>query len=414
MQQWLSGMYAGQGQNITPWGAQTSTPGVMIDPITGQEYRSWVNQTVLPEDVQAQLEAQQSAGREQAQFGQGLWGNVEGAYGSPLNDWGQYSPIQNVDPTLSGMQMPRYLEGPGQTGMAQLPGQLQRTGPELDPSQQYYQSAEDAIYGQFERRAEPRMEQEMSALDTALRNQGLTPGDEAYDYQMNQMRQAQDDARLGAQYQATMGAGGEASRMLGMDAATRAQLFGENRDIFSGDMGLAGQQYDMMADQFRQGLSSDQMTNAARNQAFQDALNYGNALYGQQIGSAGLSGANREQQIAEELMRRDRPYAEYQSVMPGQIPQGGMPGAGGGYGGGPQLMDAYNNAFNQNAAQQSAQMAGNQNYLNLGLNAVGALGGWFGGGGGGGGTPTQPTGTFNSASNFTSPTTGYWGQPGQY
>ncbi len=351
-EQWLDQMFASQGQNITPWGTVTNTPYMTVDPITGQQRMSWAQQTTLPEDLQAAVENQQNLQRQQSEYASGAYGGLLDQYQNPLDTSG-FTQYGNLSPTYDPSQLidygqPAYGDIPGMGNVPQAFGQV---GPELDPSQRYLQSAEDAIYGQFERRAEPRFEQQMSALDTQLRNQGLTPGSEAYDYQMSQLRQSQDDARLGAQYQATQGAGAEASRMLGMDQSTRGQLNQELNQIF-------GQQ-----------LASGQMSDSQRAQAFGEqmtAAQYANALRQQQLGEQGINfdqqfrsgsfaNTQRDQQLREEMQLRNLPMQEY-GQLAGQMIPGSAPTSGGGYGGqGPNYANAYANAYDQNFNQQAQQ-----------------------------------------------------------
>ena len=120
------------------------------------------------------------------------------------------------------------VNAPGQYNAGDIQRGVQTEGPELDPSQRYYQQANDAIYNQWADRALPQQERDTDRMRTQLYNMGFKEGDEGYDRELEKLRQTQGDAQRQAQYQATIGAGAEAQRMLGMDAATRGQLFGEN------------------------------------------------------------------------------------------------------------------------------------------------------------------------------------------
>jgi hypothetical protein len=283
----------------------------------GENVTQWQQDVTLTPEQQQSLDYQQQLQAQRSGLAGGLYDRMASEYADPA-DWSNYAQLRDVDPTITGGGLPQFTGPADPTGMAQLPGQLQRTGPELDPSQRYYQDAEDAIYGQFERRQEPRMAQQMAATETALRNQGLRPGDEAYDYQMQQLQQQQDDARLGAQYQATMGAGQEAGRMLGMDAATRGQLFGENQAIGGFDLARAGQEYGMMSDQYRQDIQGRQMENELAQQQYQNQMQNEIAQFDQQLASAGYTAQQRQQQIAEEMQRRGYTLNEINAILTGQ------------------------------------------------------------------------------------------------
>jgi hypothetical protein len=82
----------------------------------------------------------------------------------------------------------------------------------------YYQDeAGDALYNRATSRLDPRWEQKNEALESQLRNQGLRPGDEAYDRAIEEQGFQETDAYNQAQWQATAGAGAEGGRMQGMD-----------------------------------------------------------------------------------------------------------------------------------------------------------------------------------------------------
>ncbi len=254
----------------TPWGQQTWTESP-----NGQ----WSSTIQLSPDQQAALDAQMGLTAGRSGIASGMLGRVANEYGQ-APDYSQY------------------------TGYADTP-----QGMTLDPSSRYYDEAGDAVYGQFERRMEPRFEQASAAMDAQLRNQGLRPGDQAYDYQMSQLMQGQDDARLQAMDQATRVAGAEASRMYGMDAD---------------------------AERLR---------------------------YGQAMDSAGYQNQLRQAQIAEDMQRRGYSLNEINALLTGQ--QIGMPQMPGfqraGYTSGPNYMGAaqaqYQGALDQYSAQQ-AQLGG--------------------------------------------------------
>jgi hypothetical protein len=99
---------------------------------------------------------------------------------------------------------------------------------------------------------------------------------------MEQMRQSQTDARNQASYDATIGAGSEASRMQGMD------------------------------------LSSGQFANSAAQQALQQQLAIGSQKYGQNMQSSNYQNQLRQQQIAEEMQKRGFSLNEINALLSGQ------------------------------------------------------------------------------------------------
>ncbi len=189
--------YANRPTQTTPWGTVDWTAGSMIDPSSGKPVTSWEQAMTLNPESQAALDAQMRLGTQRSELAGSKYGQMEDEFGQPIS-FGGATP----------------LAGAPEAGS-------------FDSSSRYYDEAGDAIYGQFERRMEPRFAQQKAAMETQLRNQGLVPGTEAYDYQLNQLQQQQEDSRQGAQYQATQGAGAEAQRMLGMDVTAQGTEFGQ-------------------------------------------------------------------------------------------------------------------------------------------------------------------------------------------
>ncbi len=189
--------YANRPTQNTPWGSMDWTTGSVIDPSTGKPTTQWTQDMTLNPASQRALDDQMRLTEQRSGLAGGMYDRMAGEFGQPI-DFGGANPLQ--------------------------------TGPEagsFDSSSRYYDEAGDAIYGQFERRMEPRFAQQKAAMETQLRNQGLVPGTEAYDYQLNQMQQQQEDSRQGAAYQSTIGAGQEAQRMLGMDMGAQGQEFAQ-------------------------------------------------------------------------------------------------------------------------------------------------------------------------------------------
>lgn len=266
--------WANRPNQQTPWGSVSWDANRGYDPATGEAITRWDQTLSLTPEQQRSLDSQQALQENRSGLANSLYDRLETEYADPV-DWSQFTEYGDNPQAAQVEALQRGLSTEGLT--------------ELDPSQRYRQDAEDAIYGQFERRMEPQMENQMAALDTQLRNQGLRPGTEAYDYQMQQLRQSQGDQRTGAQYQATMGAGQEAQRMLGMDASTRAQEFGERGAQGQFANQATGQQYGMASQEFGQNLQTS---------------NYQNQI--------------RQQQMAEEMMRRGWTLNEVNAILTGQ------------------------------------------------------------------------------------------------
>lgn len=240
----------------TPWGQQTWSVTPQWDAATGQYINTWAQNTNLTPEAQQALDSQMALQQSRSDLAQDLTGRMESEYQTPM-DWGGFTDLS------------------GTVG----PEKLQRS---IGNTPDYIKSAEDAIYGQWSSRQEPRMQQDMDRMRTQLYNQGLVEGDQAYNDALQRMSQDQNDARQQAQYQATIGAGQEAQRMQGMDV--QSGNFANN---------AAGQQYqqNMQSAGFQNQLRQQQIAEAMQQRGF--TLNEINAiLNGQQVAMPSMPGFN--------------------------------------------------------------------------------------------------------------------------
>ena len=138
----------------------------------------------------------------------------------------------------------------------------------------------------------PQMERQRAALETQLRNQGLTPGSEAYDNAMGDMddqqgeirsRMAQDAMQLGAE---------EQQRQFGREIATRQQGGVEAMDEYGRRMGSAVQQNAQQYQEFQQ----NQQNEAQR--------------FDQELQAAGFSDAQRAQMVQQRLADNEQQFMQ--------------------------------------------------------------------------------------------------------
>jgi hypothetical protein len=276
--------WANRPDQFTPWGSQTWQNQQVWDPSTQQYLNRWAQTTELTPESQRALDAQLALTTGRSELGASLFPRAEQEFGQAI-DWSKFDAAGR--PVQAGQLTPEQLARGYETA-----------GPNLDPSQRYQQQAQDAIYQQWESRALPQQARETDALRTQLYNMGLKEGDQAYDEEMRKLRESQGDQQRQAAYQATIGSGAEAQRFLGMDAATRAQLTGENRDLAQfGNQAALGQ--------FGMGAQAGE-------QNFQ-----------QQMQESAYQTQLRQQQIAEEMQRRGFSLNEINAIISGQ--QVGMP-----------------------------------------------------------------------------------------
>ena len=165
---------ANRPDQITPWGQVTWERGR-----GGQ----WTQNVTLPEQQQAALESRQ-------RLGQGLMGMAEEEMLQPIG-W---------DPM---------------------------TANEVGTGAETRARVEDAIYGRATSRLDPYWEEERTRVEGQLYNQGLRPGDEAWDTAMGNLERGRTDAYQTAMSEATRLGGAEAQREYEMDMGRRQQAISE-------------------------------------------------------------------------------------------------------------------------------------------------------------------------------------------
>lgn len=174
----------------TPFGFSSWSPSAIQDPSTGNWVTQWTQNIGLDPDAQAALESQQRLSAGRSSLAEGLLGRAETELGAPVG-W------EALDPNT--------LEGTGDIR----------------------NRAEEALYGRAASRLDPQWEQEQEAVESRLWNQGLRPGDEAYDAAMGNFERARTDAYDRARQQAIIGGGQEAERQFGMNLTRRQQALSE-------------------------------------------------------------------------------------------------------------------------------------------------------------------------------------------
>jgi hypothetical protein len=133
----------------TPWGNSQWIQGP-----DGQ----WTQNVSLDPQDQQSLDSQQQIGADKSKFAQGMFGRVQNEMGAPVDfdKFQQYGELGDYDTRRQG--------------------------------------AEDAAYSRASSRLDPYWQQQSSDMDIQLRNQGLVPGDEAYDRAIGNLDRAKNDA----------------------------------------------------------------------------------------------------------------------------------------------------------------------------------------------------------------------------
>lgn len=134
----------------------------------GDEYTRWTQRQTLSDPAQRIFDAQTGVAGGRQELAQGMMGRIGQEMGSPL-DWDQFGEAQGL---------------------------------EFDPTE-LRQRSEDAAYGRSTSRLDPQYEQREQAMEIKLRNQGLRPGDQAYDSSMASFGRDRSDAYEQARLQST-------------------------------------------------------------------------------------------------------------------------------------------------------------------------------------------------------------------
>lgn len=172
---------ANRPTQITPWGTSEWTSDDGID---------WTQTVTLPENVRLALEQQQQLGLGRSELANEMLGATGERLTAPFG-W---------DPLAAN---------------------------EVGAAQDVRDAAEQAVYERATSRLDPYWEQQTSRQENQLWNQGLRPGDEAWDTAMGNMGRARTDAYQSAMNEAIMAGGREAERNFGMDMARRQQAVTE-------------------------------------------------------------------------------------------------------------------------------------------------------------------------------------------
>lgn len=361
--------YANRPDQYTPWGSTTWGQEAMIDPSTGQEVTRWTQQQQLSPLSQQALDQQLMLQNQRSQLAGGFMGRVAESYAQPF-DWtnlpgtagtpqGQMTGTYQAQQFLPGQQ-PFDTSAPMQTTSAQGGAGLRPTGQHTQgvPSTTETRNAANfvnerrRIEDQMFNRMRPEHQRQEDSVRTMLANQGLTPGSEAYNRELERLGDQQSRERYNAMQQ------GSAEQQ-----AYQNMLMGQQQQAFSQDMSSQAQQNAALQNLFQQrqaagqyGLSREQQAfgqDMAAQQAYNQALGqqynqdlsranfYNQAqqqMYGQQLGAnaqnfnqmqqmADYQNKLRQQAISEQAMQRGMSLNEMNALLTGQqVSTPSMPG----------------------------------------------------------------------------------------
>ena len=149
--------YADRPDQVNPFGSMSWGTEQVIDPATGEPVTKWTQNQTLDPNLQGSLDSGLGFMKGKAELGGGMMGDIQKDFANPA-DFDQFGDVIGFDPAA------------------------QR------------QKAEDASYARDTSRMDPRFAKERDDLDIRLRGQGLTPGDQGYQAQMQTYTQGRDDA----------------------------------------------------------------------------------------------------------------------------------------------------------------------------------------------------------------------------
>jgi hypothetical protein len=166
---------ANRPTQVTPWGTSSWEQG---------EDGNWTQNIQLTPEQQQALNSQLGIGQARSGQAADMLGRMRDEFGDVMN-WDQFNEYTT---DISGGEEAR-------------------------------QAAIDASYGQATSRLDPRYSQRREQTEAQLRNQGLRPGDEAYDTAMANLGREETDAYNQAMYSAILTGGQEGERDQRMDIA---------------------------------------------------------------------------------------------------------------------------------------------------------------------------------------------------
>ena len=386
--------YANRPSRQNPWGAETWDTTSTIDPSTGKPVTQWQQNTNLAEPLNQALWDQMLMQQKRSALASGMMGGLQNQY---FDEQGNYvAPDWSSAPGMFSPTAPQQLslqDMPDLWGQLQwdIP-QYQTTGqvrqlnygalPDVDAPQWTQQRAEQAYYDRLNQRLQPQFESEAQALEIKMRNQGLAPGDEAWQAQIQSLNNRKTDAYQSALNESLMAGGSEAERMFGMQTGRRGMFAGELQDLgnFANQAANSDFQQRMAAGSqgFQDTLSAAQFQNQARGQSLQERM--GAMGYNQQQAYqyADYQNQLRQQQLNEYLAQRGFTLNEIQALLNNQ--QVSAPQfnefTGATKSDTPQYMQAAMLTGQQNAASASAENAYLNNLLG-GATSIAGMAGMF-------------------------------------
>ena len=272
--------FANRPDQYTPWGATTWTPYQTTDPATGEATTAWSQTQSLTPELQDILNKQIAIQSGRSDIAGALTGRLGSEFGTPM-DWRGLNPMGQVP-----------------TAQFTMPEEMQRNldysdVPDIQSGQAYRQRAEEAVYQKGASRLGDQFDTRRQQMEIKLRNQGLNPGDAAYQAQMQGLNQQETDAYGQRQMDALAAGRAEADQMFGQDMS--------RRNTYTSERDRAAAFY-----------------NQASQQAYQQAMGANAQNYQQAMAGSQYANQIRQQQITEAMQKRGFSLNEINALLSGQ------------------------------------------------------------------------------------------------
>lgn len=318
----------------TPWSSQSWNATPTFDPTTGTYVNQWTSNTQLAPQAQTALNSQFGVAQNQSAAANTLSGQQNT---SPLN-WSNFQSL-GATPQAQSYQTPNLQSKIDISGVTPV-----------STANTYANNAGNAAYQQYTNRNQPLQQTALNNQMTQLYNQGLRPGDAAYDTAVKNLQNQQSDANT----QASLG----------------ATQFG-----IQGGQIMQGEDLAQNQNAFNQAGTQATFANSAAQSTLQDQLQAGAQSYGQNLSSANYQNQVRQQQEAEDLQQRGFTTNEINAMLTGQQVQTG-PSPQFNASGAAQPTNytgAAQNLYGAAINGANVQNAGTSNTIGAGIGILGAL-----------------------------------------
>ena len=282
-------IYANRPTQYTPWGANSWEATAGIDPATGEAVTNWENTMALSPELQDIYNKQVAIQGGRTDIAGMLTGRMGSTFGTQMDLRGinpiGYAPQTNF--TLTEPDVQKYFTS---------------VGGDIGNPYETRQAAEDAVYGQAMSRIAPQQESQRGSLEMKMRNQGLKPGDAAWQNQIQSQGQQFNDQNNQALWSANQAGMAESSQMYN-------QMMGMQQNKYNQAIGANNQN-------FNQGVQQQQSR-------YNQAIGANNQNFNQAMTQSKYSNQIRQQQLTEAMQLRGFELNEINALLSGQ--QVGMP-----------------------------------------------------------------------------------------